>query len=82
MKLKIDFEKEILYDPDREFTDFERQQTIFLILTQNEGTKPLGFRSRLRLWLKSINARNMILIMRDYVKELKSMELFPNLNFA
>jgi len=68
--------------PNFVFTNFERQQAIFFMLTLNEGTKPLGFRPRLALWLKSINVRNMILVSKDYVKELMNMELFPNLNFA
>lgn len=48
----------------------------------NEGTKPLGFRPRLRLWIKSTNVRNMMEMMPGYVTELETMELFPNLNFA
>ena len=82
-KQKIDFEKEIIScDPDNIFTSFERQKAIFLILTQNEGTKPLGFRTRLKLWLRATNVRNMIDRMPGYVNELTNMEFFPNLNFA
>ena len=47
----------------------------------NEGTKPLGFKTRFKLWTKSINVRNMISTMKDYVKELLDIEFFPNLNF-
>ena len=81
-KSKIDFDKVMLDDhPDKMFTEFERQQAILYILQMNEGTKPLGFRSRLKLWIKSINVRNMISTMHDYVKELEEVEFFPNLNF-
>ena len=63
------------------FTDFQRQKAILHILQMNEGTKPLGFKTRFKLWSKSINVRNMISTMKDYVKELLDIEFFPNLNF-
>lgn len=82
-KTKIDFEKKIL-DPEplKMFTEDERQEVIFRILHMNEGTKFLGFPARLKLWIKSINVRNMMMSMKDYVKELKEIETFPHLNFA
>lgn len=68
-------------DPDHMFTEFQRLQAILYILQMNEGTKHLGFKTRFKLWTKSINVRNMIFTMKDYVKELLDIEFFPNLNF-
>ena len=40
------------------------------MLNLEQGTEPLGFEKRLKIWLKSLNVRNMISTMKDYVKEL------------